>query len=378
MKKRILITYGSYGSGHKTIANYIKNYIEDNYDYEIKILDFTEHSNIIGKIGVKLFDFNIKYRTKFLFNLSYELMDHKFTTFRFKKFTKKSFDNNYNRKFIIDFDPDITISTHFFGNNLVSYYNDLNLTHSKILTIITDYKSHQWWIANHKNEDAFIVANEVVKNELVDLGVPSNKIFPYGLPVNPNIDNLLKSKEDILKEYKLSGDKPVLLFFGGGSAGSMSYFDYFKIVAKQNYNVDLIFICGKNEKLKNKCDDFIKSKNIKNVKVLGFTTDVFNLMKISDAVISKAGGATVTECLEMNTPMIVIPGYGGQEKYNERFMLRKRFALRARTYFGLKRIVKKVSKNPVILKRIRLRMLNNDKNNSVSKICKLVDKMLKK
>ena len=48
MKKRILITYGSYGSGHKTIANYIKNYIEDNYDYEIKILDFTEHSNIIG------------------------------------------------------------------------------------------------------------------------------------------------------------------------------------------------------------------------------------------------------------------------------------------------------------------------------------------
>ena len=378
MKKRILITYGSYGSGHKTIANYIKKYIEENYDYDIKILDFTEHSNFIGKIGVKLFDFNIKYRTKFLFNLSYELMDHKITTLKFKKFAKKSFDNSYNRKFIVDFDPDITISTHFFGNNLVSYYNDINLTHSKILTIITDYKSHQWWIANHKNEDAFIVANEIVKNELVNLGVLPSKIFPYGLPVNPNVDNSTKDKKEILEEYKLSGDRPILLFFGGGSAGSMSYFDYFKIVAKKNYNIDLIFVCGKNEKLKNKCDQYIRSKRIKNVKILGFTTDVFNLMKISDAVISKAGGATVTECLEMNTPMIIIPGYGGQEKYNEKFMLKKRFALRARTYFGLKRIVKKVSKNPIILKRIRLRMLNNAKNESVSKICKLVDKMLKK
>ena len=378
MKKRILITYGSYGSGHKTIANYIKKYIEENYDYDIKILDFTEHSNFIGKIGIKLFDFNIKYRTKFLFNLSYELMDHKITTLKFKKFAKKSFDNSYNRKFIVDFDPDITISTHFFGNNLVSYYNDINLTHSKILTIITDYKSHQWWIANHKNEDAFIVANEIVKNELVNLGVLPSKIFPYGLPVNPNIDNSTKDKKEILEEYKLSGDRPILLFFGGGSAGSMSYFDYFKIVAKQNYNIDLIFVCGKNEKLKNKCDQYIRSKRIKNVKILGFTTDVFNLMKISDAVISKAGGATVTECLEMNTPMIIIPGYGGQEKYNEKFMLKKRFALRARTYFGLKRIVKKASKNPIILKRIRLRMLNNAKNESVSKICKLVDKMLKK
>lgn len=378
MKKKILITYGSYGSGHKTIANYIKSYIEEHYDYEIKVLDFTEHSNFFGKIGVKLFDFNIKYRTRFLFDLSYELMDHKITTLRFKKFTKKSFDNNYNRKFITDFNPDITISTHFFGNNLVSFYNDLNLTHSKILTIITDYKSHQWWIANHKNENGFIVANEIVKNELVNIGVSPNKIFPYGLPVNPNIDSALKDKDAILKEYNLSGQRPILLFFGGGSVGSMAYFDYFKIVAKQNYNFDLIFICGKNEKLKAKCDKFIKSKNIKNVKVLGFTTDVFNLMKISDAVISKAGGATVTECLEMNVPMIIIPGYGGQEKYNERFMLKKHFAFRVKTYFGLKRIVKKVSKSPILLKRIKLRMLKNDRNNSVIKICKIVDKMLKK
>ena len=130
-------------------------------------------------------------------------MDHKFTTFRFKKFTKKSFDNNYNRKFIIDFDPDITISTHFFGNNLVSYYNDLNLTHSKILTIITDYKSHQWWIANHKNENGFIVANEIVKNELVNLGVSPNKIFPYGLPVNPNIDLIKYAIVDVIKPQPL-------------------------------------------------------------------------------------------------------------------------------------------------------------------------------
>ncbi len=378
MKKKILITYGSYGSGHKTIANYIKKYLEDNYDYEIRVFDFTKNSNLVGRIGVKLFDFNIKYRTKFLFNLSYELMDHRITTIGFKRFTKKSFDNNYNRKFITDFKPDITISTHFFGNNLVSYYNDLGLIDSKILTIITDYKSHQWWISNHKNEDGFIVGNEIVKNELTSMGIPSKKVYVFGLPVNPCVSEGLKDKTEVLKEYKLSGKRPIYLFFGGGSVGSMAYFDYFKIIAKQNYDIDLIFVCGKNDKLKRKCESYVRSKKINNVKVLGFTTDVFNLMQISDVVISKAGGATVTECLEMKVPMIIIPGYGGQEKYNERFMVKKRFALRAKTTYGLKRLVKKTSRNTLILKRIKMRLLNKDKNDSVKLICDLVNKMIKK
>ena len=46
--KKILITYGMYGSGHKSIASYIKNYFEQHSDYEVKVLNITDYSNFWG------------------------------------------------------------------------------------------------------------------------------------------------------------------------------------------------------------------------------------------------------------------------------------------------------------------------------------------
>ena len=40
MKKKVMIVYASYGSGHKAIANYIANYINKNdKDVEVDIVD---------------------------------------------------------------------------------------------------------------------------------------------------------------------------------------------------------------------------------------------------------------------------------------------------------------------------------------------------
>ena len=33
-KKKVLITYATYGSGHKTVANYLANYLINHSDYE--------------------------------------------------------------------------------------------------------------------------------------------------------------------------------------------------------------------------------------------------------------------------------------------------------------------------------------------------------
>lgn len=42
MKKRILITYAPYGSGHKSLALNIYNYFEEFGNYEIKFLDIAK------------------------------------------------------------------------------------------------------------------------------------------------------------------------------------------------------------------------------------------------------------------------------------------------------------------------------------------------
>ena len=79
--KRLLVLYARYGSGHKSIAEYVANYIkENNENFEVKLLDITDYGNFLGRCGIKVFDFVGKHRSEFLFNIGYELMDHKITS----------------------------------------------------------------------------------------------------------------------------------------------------------------------------------------------------------------------------------------------------------------------------------------------------------
>lgn len=377
MKKKILVIYARYGSGHKSIAEYVAKYIEENNDkVEVMLLDMTEYGNKIGKISVKLMDWVCKIRPEKLWDFCYEIFDHKISSLGHNLFTKKSYDNKKLREIISDFNPDITISSHFYCSNIITYYNDLKIINTKLLSIITDYKTHEWWTKNHKKEDGFIVGNEMVKEELVSRGVDRKKVYAYGLPLNIGQISKLDDYEDILKRYNIKGNRKIYLFFGGSTAGSMYYYDYFKVAAKLNLNADIIFISGKNEKLKNKCEKYIKEKKISNIKVLGYSNDVFNLMKISDLVISKPGGATVTECLEMKVPMLLVPGMGGQEKYNARFISRKKYGLKVKGLWGFKKQLKRIESNPYIINKMHERLEKIDNNKSVEKINALINKMI--
>ena len=58
MKKKILVMYARYGSGHKTIAEYVAKYIEEhNKNVEVMLLDMTDYANGVGKFSVKIMDF---------------------------------------------------------------------------------------------------------------------------------------------------------------------------------------------------------------------------------------------------------------------------------------------------------------------------------
>ena len=376
MKKKVLVLYARYGSGHKSIAEYVASYIKEHNDKCIvKLIDMSDYGNFIGRAGVKIMDFVGKRRTAHIFDFFYELMDHKISTLGHNALAKKSYDNERLRQVISEFNPDITISTHFYCSNIITYYNKLKLIHSKLLTIITDYRSHECWTKNHKVEDGYIVGNEMVKEELISRGIDGKKVYPFGLPLNINEINNLDSEDVIYRRYNLSGKRRVYLFFGGSTTGSMYYYDYFKTIAKLDLDVDIIFISGKNEKLKDKCDMYVKEKDISNIKVLGYSHDVLNLMKISDLVISKPGGATVTESMEMKVPMLLVPGVGGQEKYNARFIAFKKYGLKVRNTRAFKKVLLKIENNYNIVLKMKERLNKLDNNKSVEKINNLINKM---
>ena len=377
MGKKVLIIYAPYGSGHKSIAEKIENYFIENSDLEIKVLDVAKYSNILGKASIKLFDIVTKYSFHKTFSFIYDIADNKLASLSQMKLVKKLFDNERLRKEIVGFNPDLTISTHFFGGNIISYYNKIGLTNSLIMTVITDYASHSYWRKDHQSQDAFIVANEIMKNVMIKKGIDGKKIYPFGLPFDRQKMEMRASREETIFRYGLDKAKKTYLFFGGGAMGSMGSLDYLKALAWQNYPINIVFISGKNQKLEEKARRYVMKRKASNIKILGFTKDVYSLLNVSDLVISKPGGATLTECIDMRVPLILIPGNGGPEKYNAKYICRKKYGCKVLSAWGLARAVKKTLKNEKLVEKWRDNMQKHDKNESTKKILELALKMLK-
>ena len=245
------------------------------------------------------------------------------------------------------------------------------------MTVITDYASHSYWRKDHKSQDAFIVANEIMKNEMIKKGIDGKKIYAFGLPFDRKKMETKLSSEETYFKYGIDATKKTYLFFGGGAVGSMASLDYLKALIWRELPINIIFISGKNQKLEEKARRYVMKKKAANVKVLGFTKDVYSLLNISDVVISKPGGATLTECIDMRVPMILIPGNGGPEKYNARYICRKKYGCKVISVWGLARAVKKTLNNEKMIDKWRDNMKKHDKNESTKKILELTNKLLK-
>ena len=375
MKKKILITYASYGSGHKTVANYIYEYFKEHGDYDLKIVDVMDYASLIGKINLKLFNMIFKFQFSLPATIGYELSDNKIVTAPYKIYTKACLNKKLQKDFL-EYNPDLLIATHFFGGIMMGSINKKYHTKTKIITIITDYCSNCMWIQNHKYEDYIVVSNEIVKQEVLKFGVDEKKICPFGIPLSSKF-KVTDDKEKIKIKYNIKNNKPIILFFGGGSMGSSFTYNYLKAILKLKLDINIIFVAGKNVELQNKVNDLVMKENTPNITVLGFTNDVSNLLNIATLVITKPGGLSVTEALEMKTPMILIPGNGGQENYNANFVTKNKFGLRVRTPFQLSRVMKKINNNPEIVQNMYNNLKNQEENKSIEKLFNLVEKELK-
>ena len=213
-KKRVLILYATYGSGHKSVAMSIYNYFLDKKKYDVRVMDIMDYENFVGYLSKKAFEQNFKHKSSLLFSMIYEIFDRKSTTIPYKHIVKSLFKNKKLREQICEFDPDLVICSHFFGGTIVAGYNKKGLIDSKLITILTDYVSHELWIKDVKYTDAFVVSSDIMKNELIEKGIDKRKVFPFGIPINMQYGNDYDI-DGIKRKYKVNNDKKTILMFAG-------------------------------------------------------------------------------------------------------------------------------------------------------------------
>ena len=319
--RKILIFYASYGGGHLSAANSIKQCIDDNFkDCETKLVDCMEYVNRpVNKITTTAYKELAK---KFPWAWG-EVYSH---SQKGPLAHISSASNNLMAKKLLkllkEYQPDIVISTHPFGSQMVSYLKRKALVDCTLATIMTDFAPHDQWLVGKDYVDYYFVSHEKMRQELINSNVAENTVFATGIPLS-NRFLMHFDKDEIMKSMGLNPDKRVILFFGGGEFGlgrdkTVKILNSFITHVK---NHQIVAIAGKNEKMKIAFDKLVAETNSESfVKVLAYTKQVPELMSISDLVVTKPGGLTTTESLASGLPIVAINPIPGQEEENAKFL----------------------------------------------------------
>lgn len=305
---KIIIAYASAGAGHRKAAESLYSYYKQNSPKDdIKLIDVLDYTNPF---------FKRVYAKGYLFLVNHALwlwaLIFNITAFKpLKNFNKAWFlrlDLNHAQKFVellIAEQPDLIISTHFLPPEIASYLKREQKIKSKIVTIITDFGVHPFWI--HEGTDMYAVAYPFTKKQLVKEGVDTNIIHETGIPIEERF--IKPVNKDNIRE-KLGIDKnrlTALIMTGSFGIGPIE-----KIVKKLHNGFQLLVVCANNKKLYRK----LTARNYPGVKVFGFVHNVNELMAASDIAIVKPGGLSTSELLNMELVPIFICPIPGQETNN--------------------------------------------------------------
>jgi UDP-N-acetylglucosamine--N-acetylmuramyl-(pentapeptide) pyrophosphoryl-undecaprenol N-acetylglucosamine transferase len=131
---------------------------------------------------------------------------------------------------------------------------------------------------------------------------PARKIVITGNPVRSAVLKCDKNRENLLSQFGLRNDLPVILILGG-SLGARSINEAVEksIDAWQNAGYSVIWQTGKT---------FFSRAIVKasaNVQVFDFITDMGAAYKLADLVVSRAGAMSISELCLVAKPSILIP-----------------------------------------------------------------------
>jgi UDP-N-acetylglucosamine:LPS N-acetylglucosamine transferase len=187
-----------------------------------------------------------------------------------------------------------------------------------VLTDIADYPPH-FWI--ERQRQYLVCGSERAVEQAREHGHMDNRIFrASGMILHPRFYEA-PTEERVAGRLRLGlrADLPTAVVLFGGY-GSQAMLEIAERLDDSKLELQLIFICGRNEKLagalragKPRLPRFVE----------GFTKDVNRYMHLADFFIGKPGPGSVSEALAMHLPVIVacnawtLP----QERYNAEWVV---------------------------------------------------------
>jgi len=223
-----------------------------------------------------------------------------------------------------EINADYIICTHFMPAEFLDPFKKAGKINASVSTVVTDFDLH--WVYVKKHLDHFFVSNEEVAYRLADRDIDKSKIHVTGIPIFPDFSKEY-SKEKLRDEFWLKNDKLTFLLMSGG-AGVGAIDKISEYLLSHSDSIQIIAMAGKSEELLSSLQEIVK-KYPNRLLPVAFTKEMPKYLAACDIVVTKPGGISVSECLAMKKPVIIMNPIAGHEERNADYLLEQSVALKA-------------------------------------------------
>ena len=313
MKKIMILMADRTGTGHKSSANAIEKRLKM-MGYEVKQVNCFK---LMGKAGQRLENCYIPLTTKhpYIWKVGYTISQMFTNTLHsiMYKHLKKTLLNELQ-----DYKPDLIISVHGMFTKAVSKLLRVNnLKIPFMINAIDLVNSPKVW--RDKNADIMFLPTEKIKEQYIKLGFDEKKLVVSGFPI----------REDIIRPTvpKQITDKVNILMVNT-SVNLKKNIKFAKEITKLD-NANIKFVCGRDEKLYTRLlKEQEENKLPSTIKILGFVTNMNELLSECHILLTKAGPNMILEGTRNGSAVIVTGHIPGQEAKNYQYITENEYGLK--------------------------------------------------
>jgi processive 1,2-diacylglycerol beta-glucosyltransferase len=327
MLGRVLVLSASAGAGHLRAAEAIEKAIRlRGLASEVQHLDVLKYTNKVFRHLYSKAYIDLVNRAPEVLGWLYDHLDDPAKNDPIRLAFDRLNANPFIR-FLKRYQPDVAICTHFLPSGIISSLKAEEKVKVLNAVVITDFDVHAMWLCHHVEQ--YFVALEETKVHLRALRVPESLITVSGIPIDP-IFAELKDKRAMRRKHGFDSDRfTILVSAGGFGVGPVGHL--LQALAQLSHPAQVVVVCGRNEALKVELTEAIKKlarRSVVSFTLLGFTTEMDELMAAADLYVGKPGGLTTSEALSKSLPMVVINPIPGQEERNSDHLLEQGAAIR--------------------------------------------------
>ncbi len=318
-----MILSASVGSGHVRAADALEKAFRERPEVgEVFSDDSLDHTNILHKQFYSALYKRLSEVTPEFLGWWYETSDDPWVTDRVRLLIDLP-QALPLVNLIREFEPDHVVCTHFMPAGVIAHLLRREAIKTQLSIVVTDFHFHAMWITRAFHH--YFVAQEEDRIHMEALGLPGDRITVSGIPIDPAFEQPV-DRNAVFQRIGLDPGKPLLLV-AGGTLGLSPATAVVKRLQRLEHPFQAVIVCGRNADLQRAVEEQVAG-DADRFRVMGYTSEMRDLMGIATLILTKPGGMTTAESLACGLPMVILDPIGGQEERNADMLLENGAAIK--------------------------------------------------